>query len=211
MAPNANSTTAPVMRLSVAGFSLFSVVVQFYLLTVASGLDFPESVWRFFSFFTIITNLLVATAFCLLVAAPASALGKLWAKPVIMTALTVYMTFLAIIYHLLLRNLWNPQGLQWVNDLLLHTVNPLLLLLYWWFYVPKNTLKWHFPVYWLSYPSVYLIWVFFRGAVSGFYPYPFLNVAALGYAKTLLNIGFLSAGLLVFGFIHLIASKISSK
>ena len=34
---------------------------------------------------------------------------------------------------------------------------------------------------WLAYPGVYLVYVLARGAVSGEYPYPFMDVKVLGY------------------------------
>jgi hypothetical protein len=41
----------------------------------------------------------------------------------------------------LLRHLWHPQGWQFIADELLHDVMPLLFLGYWWFCVPKGTLR----------------------------------------------------------------------
>jgi len=40
---------------------------------------------------------------------------------------------------------------------------------------------------WLIYPLAYLFYTLIHGAVSGFYPYPFVNVDKLGYGKALLN------------------------
>jgi hypothetical protein len=40
---------------------------------------------------------------------------------------------------------------------------------------------------WLGYPIAYLAWTFIHGALSGFYPYPFLNTEVLGVGRVLLN------------------------
>jgi hypothetical protein len=45
----------------------------------------------------------------------------------------------------------------------------------------------------LWYPLVYLVWTLLHGAVTGWYPYPFVDVADLGYPRALINI----AGLVV--------------
>ena len=40
-----------------------------------------------------------------------------------------------------------------------------------------------------------------HGAVTGFYPYPFLEVRQLGYERVLLNMGLLTAAFAVLGLI----------
>lgn len=40
---------------------------------------------------------------------------------------------------------------------------------------------------WLIYPQAYLIYIPIRGHFSGFYPYPFVDVSALGMTKVLFN------------------------
>jgi hypothetical protein len=107
-----------------------------------------------------------------------------------------------IVYRLLLRQLWNPQGAQWVADVILHDVIPVGYVLYWLLFAPKNGLRWKDAVAGLIYPGVYLLYVLARGAVSGLYPYPFVDVNVLGYAGVLaraavLLLVFLGMGLLV--------------
>ena len=46
---------------------------------------------------------------------------------------------------------------------------------------------------WLTYPTVYLLYSLAAGAVSGFYPYPFIDVGLLGYRGTVAN----SAGITI--------------
>ena len=40
----------------------------------------------------------------------------------------------------------------------------------------------------MCFPLAYLAWTLLHGAVSGWYPYPFLDVSELGYPRALLNI-----------------------
>jgi hypothetical protein len=70
---------------------------------------------------------------------------------------------------------------------------PVLFVIDWLFFVPKESLKLRDACLWLAFPIVHLIWTFIHGAYSGFYPYPFLNSEELGIARVLLN----EAGLLV--------------
>ena len=63
-------------------------------------------------------------------------------------------------------------------------------------------LSWKDAVSWLVYPGVYLVYVLARGAVSGLYPYPFVDVNVLGYGGVLARAAgfllvFLGMGLLV--------------
>jgi hypothetical protein len=56
----------------------------------------------------------------------------------------------------------------------------------------------------------YVVWIFVHGALSAFYPYPFVNVGELGYPRVLLNTAglfmlFLALGFLLVGVDRLIA------
>jgi hypothetical protein len=48
-----------------------------------------------------------------------------------------YIAIVGIVYRLLLRQLWNPQGMQWVADVLLHDVIPAGYVLYWLLFAPQ--------------------------------------------------------------------------
>jgi hypothetical protein len=53
---------------------------------------------------------------------------------------------------------------------------------------------------WMIYPLGYLALTMLRGALSDFYPYPFIDVVELGYQRALIN-----AMLLVLAFLLLMA------
>lgn len=61
------------------------------------------------------------------------------------------------------------------------------LFIYWCFNISKNDLKLKPILNWLLYPIIFLIFILVRGHISGFYPYPFLNVPEIGYEEALLN------------------------
>jgi len=163
----------------VALLGWFALIAQFYILINSGAAPVPELVIRFFSYFTILSNLLVAIGCTVLLVRPV--------KPGTLTALTVYILIVGLVYNVILRFLWQPQGLQWVVDELLHTVVPVLFFIYWFVFVSKNKLAWNSFWPWLIYPLVYIVYTFIRGAFSGFYPYPFLDVSAIGYGTALIN------------------------
>ena len=104
------------------------------------------------------------------------------------------------------------MGLQKLVDELLHSVIPLLFLVFWGFYVSKTQLVWRDVFPWLIYPLTYVILIFARGSVSGFYPYPFIHAGSLGYEKAITNavgiaIAFLVVSLLFIGIAKLITKK----
>jgi len=99
-----------------------------------------------------------------------------------------------------------------IVDELLHSVIPLLFIIQWYLYAPKEGLKWKNIFLWLMYPLLYLIYTLFRGYLSGFYPYPFINVTELGYSRVFINcigllIVFLFLSLLFIGIAKLMSKK----
>lgn len=151
-----------------------------------------HAVINYFSFFTILTNLLVACTVTLPLLAPRSTAGQFSLRPTIQSATAVYIAIVGITYSLLLRHLWNPQGQQKIADVLLHDVVPVLYLAFWIFLVPKFTLRWSDAVRWLAYPLVYMVYTLARGFVSHWYPYYFIDVDTIGLSRALIH----AAGLL---------------
>lgn len=160
----------------------FAVLAQFYLIIENRVAPVTETIIRFFSFFTILTNILVAVYFTI------KALGRdQLDKAGLLTAITVYITIVGLVYQVLLRHIWQPTGLQMVVDELLHSVNPLLVISYWYLFEKKFFVHYKEVFKWMIYPVVYLLYILTRGSFSGFYPYPFINVSEIGISQTLLN------------------------
>ena len=171
-----------------------ALVLQFYLLvqtTSAMSLSLTEGTIRFFSFFTIQTNILAAlvlTAFAI-----KSSPDEWLVHPFVRSAVAVYIAMVGLVYIALLRHVWAPQGAQWIADAVLHYVMPVGNLLFWLSCVRKTGLRWYDPLLWLIYPLLYLGFILVRGRMSGFYPYPFIDAKALGYAGVAAN----TVGLLI--------------
>ncbi|MBH3443567.1 Pr6Pr family membrane protein [Pseudomonas moraviensis] len=191
--------------LAVLGWA--GLTIQLYLIFFARlsiGASLLGGLVSFFSYFTILTNTLVATVLTCAVAERESAARRWFLQPWVSSGIAVSIAVVGLAYSILLRHLWHPEGWQFVADELLHDVMPLLFLGYWWCCVPKGTLRlWHLPL-WLIYPLVYFIYALLRGHLLGAYAYPFIDVAVLGYPQVLANaggilVGFVLVGLLIIG------------
>lgn len=165
----------------------FSILLQFYVSLQQADFHFVETVKIFLSFFTVTTNILLGICFLSLWLFRNQKVGKFFAKSSIITALTVYILVVGLIYNLLLRGLVLPTGWARVADELLHVVSPIIFLTFWIFFVEKINLKYSSAFNWLSYPMAYIIFVVIRGHFIHQYPYPFINVVNLGYPKAILN------------------------
>jgi hypothetical protein len=179
------------------GAVLLQLVLSLHL-AVENGRGVVFGVVVYFGYFTILTNLLVAVSLSAPLVGPGSALGRFVVRPDVATTVATAIVLVGLAYHVLLRRTWDPQGWQLVADVTLHYVTPVLFLVYWLFGVPKRTLGWGAIPKGLLYPLGYFIYVLLRGAVTGLYPYPFIDVSALGYGVVVVNgLGLLVAFLVV--------------
>ncbi|MFI8396493.1 Pr6Pr family membrane protein [Pseudomonas sp. NPDC078863] len=191
--------------LAVLGWA--GLTIQLYLILFARlsiGASLLGGLVSFFSYFTILTNTLVATVLTCAVSQRESAARRWFLQPWVSSGIAVSIAVVGLAYNILLRHLWHPEGWQFIADELLHDVMPVLFLGYWWCCVPKGTLRlWHLPL-WMIYPLVYFIYALLRGHLLGAYAYPFIDVAVLGYPQVLANaggilVGFVLVGLLLIG------------
>lgn len=173
----------------------FGLALQFYLMVVSSQVQSSQLqaaarlrlVANYFSFFTILTNLLVALGLTFSLVAPHSRLGRFVSRPVAASGTAVYIAIVGVTYSVLLRHLWNPQGAQKIADILLHDLVPVMYVGYWLVLVPRGALRWKDTLAWLLYPVAYFCYSLIRGAVTGWYPYPFIDAGKLGYSHVLAN------------------------
>lgn len=178
----------------VAGLGWFGLIVPLCFNlhdAIVEDLSIPVTLINYFSYFTTETTLLITLTLTIFCARPQS--EQFLTRPSVRSALVVYVIVVGAVYALLLRNLWHPQGLQLLADIVLHDVMPVLYPLYWLAFQPKGSLRWSDPAYWCVYPVLFFFYSILRGAAYGIYLYPFLDAAKLGVAQTWLNgIGFLA-------------------
>src|SRR5665213_207478 len=184
---------------AIALLAWFALALQLFLMIQGAGSDggsILRATVNYFSFFTILTNLLVAVGLSFRFIFSESRWGRFFLRPTVQSATAVYIAVVGITYSLLLRHLWNPQGAQKIADVLLHDAVPLTYVIFWLVFVPKAALQWIHAVQWLAYPVAYMVYTLIHGLLSGWYPYYFIDVGALGLPRALGN----AAGMLVFFF-----------
>ena len=169
----------------------FAVITQYVLMLNVSLETTAETTIRFFSYFTILSNTLVAVYFTVMWLKKPSLLLLRLQKPGILTAVTLYISIVGLVYQLVLRSIWSPTGMQKLVDELLHSVMPLFVIVFWYLYENHKTTSWKSFPKWLIFPSLYLVYILIRGHFSNYYPYPFMDVTQLGLNQVLLNSGVL--------------------
>ena len=169
-----------------------SIVVQLMLVIrghavlveSASSTPLAERLLRFFSYFTIQSNVLAAATALSLINHPDRD-GRTWR--VLRAAAVVGMTVTFITYVVVLRPIVHLHGIAKLTDIGFHYVAPFLTIAGWLIFGPWPRFDVESLVRVIAWPFSYLIYVLVLGAISGWYPYPFIDVAKLGYARVLLN------------------------
>ena len=195
----------PAARLSAALLSLVALVaiaVQSTVIPDGPG-TVTGTIWIMAGYFTILTNLLVAVSAGAM-AATGRALPPGW-----LGGLTLWIAIVGVVYHTMLADLWDPQGLAWWADQGLHSATPAITFLWWLAFAPKSGLGVRHAALWLIWPLVYVAYALIRAQFTRAYPYPFidLNTLSLGaFAANVagLSVGFFLGGLALVGLARLI-------
>lgn len=174
--------------LAVAGLvaGLAGLCLQFSITipaSLAAGRSLPGSLVFFFGFFTILTNV----AAVLVYAAATFGRPAWFGSARVRAGVTVAIVVVMIVYHLVLAQLWAPQGLALAADTILHTVTPLIYVAWWLVAGRDGSVRLPDIALWLVYPLAYVVFALGRGAIVGEYPYPFLDVTAKGAASVALS------------------------
>jgi hypothetical protein len=126
---------------------------------------------NFFSYFTILSNLMAVAVLLWAAARPPAEHERRAA--VVRGAVTLYMCITGLVYAVLLAPADVGKPEPWV-DAVIHVVAPLVIFLDW-VLEPSRRLPGRAVVVWLAWPLVYLAYSLVRGAVVDWYPYPFLD------------------------------------
>ena len=176
--------------------------IIFYVMTAhKGGLALAAGVINYLSYFTILSNIFVAVTFTVAFLKSQSRFGKLLSRPDVRTGIGIYITVTGLVYLFILSKVWQPRDVEYVGNVLLHYVVPVLYIFDWLVFVPKGDLQYRNILSWLVFPLAYAVYTLVHGALTEFYPYFFLNAAKLGYAKVLFNSLCLMVGFIVLGFL----------
>lgn len=138
--------------------------------------------WALLHFFTILTNLIIAVVF-LNKAVTGRGPGTSWSA-----ALTLWIVIVGAVYWALLYRGFPPSDPKFYTDHAFHTVVPVAVAVWWLVAAPRGRIAYSDAVKWLIFPLGYSVYVLIRGALTGAYPYFFVNVSDLGYLQVLANI-----------------------
>ena len=199
-------------RILIAALACLGPALQYGLMihneSLASGL--AKSV-EFFSYFTILSNILAAVV----LTAPLIAAGSVvatWAeRSSTRIGVAVYLTITAAIYHTLLSGLWDPKGWRLVSDTLLHTVTPALFVIDWLARGGQGETGRATAAKALIFPALYGVWTLAHGAMSGFYPYPFLDVGKHGYLSVIVTMLVMAGGFLLIALLFTVIHQARAK
>jgi hypothetical protein len=137
-----------------------------------------------FAFFTIDSNILIGVAALLLaIRLERSSTAFKVLRLTGMVAITVT----GIVFHAVLARLLDLSGWGRVGNDLVHTIVPVMAVVGWLMTGPRRLMSKR--IVWLSliFPAGWLAFTVIRGAIIGWYPYPFIDVTQLGYARAAVN------------------------
>jgi len=139
----------------------------------------------YFSYFTILANLVVAAVSVAAALRPAGT--GFFSGASVRGAAAVYIGVTMAVYDSVLRPLWDPTGAQLWADIGLHYFVPIAYLTWWLWWAPHGTLRMRDVAWWMLLPAAFLGWTLVRGSLLHTWPYPFLDVDALGAGRVARN------------------------
>src|SRR5258708_25994328 len=130
-----SSSTGRTFIILIAVIAWAGLVIQFYVTFTHPNLAETtpgERVARFFDFFTILTNLLVAVSLTISLFLPQTALGSFFSSNNVRSAVALYIALVGVTYNILLRGTHTVEGWTGIaaNEIT-HVIVPLLYVLYW--------------------------------------------------------------------------------
>jgi hypothetical protein len=183
-------------HLIVAILALIGLILEYRFTTEINHSPFLPRLLIYFSFFTILGNLLV------MVMAAGFALGRGWAqRPALRAATTLYIVVVAAVFQLLLAGSFDLSGLDWWGNMLAHQLVPTMWVLGWLACGRHGGIRATTPLLWLIYPAVYGAWTLLHGALTGWYPYAFLSVAKEGMAQVATNMAWMALVFLILSYL----------
>lgn len=158
---------------------------------VGGQVSLAERLVRLFSYFTIQSNILVAATAITVAIDPAG--DGTWMRVLRLDALLGIATT-GLVFAIALAPILHLSGMAAVVSYCFHTISPCMALFGWLLFGPRPRIGWSTVVLSLIWPAAWLAYTFAHGAQTGWYPYPFLNAADLGYPTALRNTALVLAG-----------------
>jgi len=193
-----------IVAIAVAIVAWGGLAIQYWLLLETMGGPLAAA-WRFLGFFTLLTNTWVALIATRVALKPGARNGL--NGPRMEYAAAVSIVIVGLVYSLLLRGTWNPQGWQAVADHALHDVSPVLFFMFW-LMRADDTLKSRDALWALVFPLSYFVYSLTRGAIDGWYAYWFLDPAHQSIGELAISIAALMAGIAAMALMFVLLSRL---
>lgn len=190
----ASSNISPAARWSAAAIALVSggsVVLQLTLNTLETG-ALLGALWAMAIYFTILTN------FALAAVMGAVAIGRYLPRALVLSMVTA-IVIVGAVFHTVLSHLVDPQGWGVLANQGVHTAAPLMSAAWWIAFATGDVQGWRKLGWVILWPMAYTAYALVRGAVTGAYPYPFMDLPAIGWGMLAFNLVMLSLAFLAVG------------
>lgn len=168
----------------------------------------PGRVFDFFTYFTILSNIVVAIIFTMLWRNPerrSTVFRTFFLDALLMISIT------GLIYGIVLAGGAHPQGLEHVTNTIEHYIVPALVVIVFIIYGPRRMIRLGTVFSALILPICWAIFALIRGGVITAYPYGFLDVADLGLTQVLINIVGVAILGIIIGLIYLLIDRLRSR
>ena len=150
-----------------------------------AGATLTGRLLRMASFFTIQSNVLSAITSAQLARDPDRD-GPIW-RVVRLDAL-LGITVTGVVYSTVLARIHEPKGWQQLSsNAAVHYVVPIMMVLGWLLFGPRPRITARVACWSLLFPFLWFGYTLVRGAITPWYPYPFVDGHIHGYPRVLLN------------------------
>ena len=92
-----------------------------------------------------------------------------------------------LVYEGILAALVHPTGWALAATIGFHYISPWATLIGWFVFGPRPRMPWTTTLFGFIWPIAWLVFTFVVGAITNWYPYPFLDVSLIGFADSVRN------------------------
>jgi hypothetical protein len=193
-------------KLLLVGFGILGLLMSF---GVFEG-RFDSKV---FSYFTVLSNLLCTVYFIgdlfYLTAHPADG-GSTW-SPALKGIATMSITVTLLVAHFLLGARFSMGSASGRSMLVVHYIVPIMTIADWLLFDKKGSIQKISPFIWTLGPLTYFGYIVISAQMGGIYPYPFINVAQLGWEQVLRNVLLLVLFFVALGYLFFAVERLLIK
>jgi hypothetical protein len=162
-----------------------------------SELTNPLGAVRLFKYFTILSNVIAVTYFWMMFSLRYQHKHRNFDHFIGAVAIYLFVTF--VIYAVLLEGTYEQSTMDWIGNICLHYLNPIIVVAYLIYYRSLYTFQLKDILLWFAFPVTYLVFLILHGVITGDYLYSFFQVSEVGIQ------GLISMIVILFGIFYLLS------